>query len=277
MAADHGGGARSPARWSSGTSATAPARCGWTSRGANADLAVGCGYKYLNGGPGAPAYLLVAERLQGELTQPLSGWMGHAAPFDFVDDYRPAAGIERFLSRHAADPLDAGAGVRRRPLRGRRPGGSSRPRRSASPTSSSPRVEDRCAGHGLTLVTPRDAGLRGSQASFAHPHAYEIMQALIERGVIGDFRAPDILRCGFTPLYLGYEDVWRAVETLAKGARDGRLARPTLRRPRQGDLRLPDVAGSGAVPFAKSGPLPGGLTRGGGRWREGRWRRDRRR
>jgi kynureninase len=76
-------------------------------------------------------------------------------------------------------------------------------------------VEDRCAGHGLVLATPRDPARRGSQVSFAHPNAYEIMQALIERGVIGDFRAPDILRCGFTPLYVGYEDVWRAAETLA--------------------------------------------------------------
>ena len=93
------------------------------------------------------------------------------------------------------------------------------------------------------------------------------MQALIERGVIGDFRAPDILRCGFTPLYLGYEDVWRAVEILGDVLARRRLARPALRRPHPGDLRQPE----------DWGPLPSGLTRGGGRWREGRWRRDRRR
>jgi kynureninase len=180
---------------------------------ANADLAVGCGYKYLNGGPGAPAYLFVAERLQAALTQPLSGWMGHAAPFDFVDDYRPAEGIERFLcgtppilSMLALEcGVDVFAGVDLGLV-------EAKAQRLADLFIAG--VEDRCAGHGLTLVTPRDPNQRGSQASFAHPHAYEIMQALIERGVIGDFRAPDILRCGFTPLYLGYEDVWRAVETL---------------------------------------------------------------
>jgi kynureninase len=182
---------------------------------ANADLAVGCGYKYLNGGPGAPAWLFVAERLQADLTSPLSGWMGHAAPFDFVDDYRPAEGIERFL---AGTPpilsmlalecgLDLFAGVDLSEV-------ETKAQRLADLLIA--RVEDRCAGHGLVLATARDPAARGSQVSFAHPHAYEIMQALIARGVIGDFRAPDILRCGFTPLYLGYEDVWRAAEVLAE-------------------------------------------------------------
>ncbi len=181
---------------------------------AGADLAVGCGYKYLNGGPGAPAWLFVAERLQAELTSPLSGWMGHAAPFDFVDDYRPAEGIERFLS--GTPPIlsmlalecgvDLFAGVDLGEV-------EAKAQRLADLFID--RVEDRCGRYGLALVTPRDPAARGSHASFAHPHAYEIMQALIDRGVIGDFRAPDILRCGFTPLYLGYEDVWRAVEVLA--------------------------------------------------------------
>jgi len=181
---------------------------------ADADLAVGCGYKYLNGGPGAPAWLYVAERLQGELASPLSGWMGHAAPFDFVDDYRPAEGIERFLcgtppilSMLALEcGVDLFAGVDLDAV-------EAKAQRLAELFIA--RVEDRCAGHGLTLATPRDPAKRGSQVSFAHPNAYEIMQALIARSVIGDFRAPDILRCGFTPLYLGYEDVWRAAETLA--------------------------------------------------------------
>ena len=181
---------------------------------AGADLAVGCGYKYLNGGPGAPAWLYVAERLQAELASPLSGWMGHAAPFDFVDAYRPADGIERFLcgtppilSMLALEcGVDLFAGVDLATV-------EAKAQRLADLFIG--RVEERCAGHGLTLATPRDAAQRGSQASFAHPNAYEIMQALIERGVIGDFRAPDILRCGFTPLYLGYEDIWRAVEVLA--------------------------------------------------------------
>ena len=181
---------------------------------AGADLAVGCGYKYLNGGPGAPAWLYVAERLQGELTQPLSGWMGHAAPFDFVDDYRPARGIERFLT--GTPPIlsmlalecgvDLFAGVDLAAV-------EAKAQRLADLFIA--RVEARCAGHGLTLATSRNPAQRGSQVSFAHPQAYEIMQALIARGVIGDFRAPDILRCGFTPLYLGYEDVWRAAEVLA--------------------------------------------------------------
>ncbi|HEY1751821.1 MAG TPA: kynureninase [Caulobacteraceae bacterium] len=180
---------------------------------AGADLAVGCGYKYLNGGPGAPAWLYVAERLQGELASPLTGWMGHAAGFAFDDEWRPAAGIERFLC--GTPPIlsllalecgvDLFAGVDLREV-------EAKAQRLADLFIA--QVEHACAGHGLALVTPRDPALRGSHASFAHPHAYEIMQALIERGVIGDFRAPDVLRCGFTPLYLGFADVWRAVETL---------------------------------------------------------------
>jgi kynureninase len=182
---------------------------------AGADLAVGCGYKYLNGGPGAPAWLYVAARLQADLVSPLTGWMGHAAPFDFDGDYRPADGVERFLA--GTPPIlsmlalecgvDLFAGVDLAAV-------EAKAQRLADLFIA--RVEDRCAGHGLMLVTPRDPAARGSQVSFAQPHAYEIMQALIARGVIGDFRAPDILRCGFTPLYLGYEDVWRAVDVLAE-------------------------------------------------------------
>lgn len=194
---------------------------------AGADLAVGCGYKHLNGGPGAPAWLYVADRLQGELIQPLSGWMSHAAPFDFVDDYRPAEGIERFLcgtppilSMLALEcGVDVFAGVDLGEV-------EAKAQRLADLFIA--RVEDRCAGHGLTLATPRDSTKRGSQVSFAHPRAYEIMQALIERGVIGDFRAPDILRCGFTPLYLGYEDVWRAAEALAEVLETGAWRDPRL-------------------------------------------------
>jgi len=181
--------------------------------GAGADLAVGCGYKYLNGGPGAPAYLFVAERLQAQLTSPLTGWMGHADPFGFGDDYRPAAGVDRFLC--GTPPmlsllaLECGVDLF---AEAQMADVAEKGRRLASLFIEL--VEDRCAGHGLELITPRDPAVRGSQAAFAHPHAWPIMQALIERGVIGDFRAPNVLRCGFTPLYLGYEDVWRAVETL---------------------------------------------------------------
>ena len=183
--------------------------------GAGADLAVGCGYKYLNGGPGAPAFLFVAERHHGALRSPLTGWMGHAAGFDFIDDYRPADGIARFLcgtpsvlamlAMEVGVDLVAEAGM---------PALAAKSRKLCSAFIGA--VESRCAGLGLTLVTDRDPAVRGSQVSFAHPDAYPIMQALIERGVIGDFRAPDILRFGFTPLYVGFEDVGRAAETLAE-------------------------------------------------------------
>jgi kynureninase len=180
---------------------------------AGADLAIGCGYKYLNGGPGAPAWLYVAERLQAQLVSPLAGWMGHAAPFAFDDAYRPADGIARFLC--GTPPMlsllalecgvDMFDGVELRVL-------AEKGQRLASLFIEL--VENRCAGHGLALLTPRDPAARGSHVSFAHPDAWPIMQAMIEHGVIGDFRAPDVLRCGFTPLYLGFEDVWRAVEIL---------------------------------------------------------------
>ena len=177
-----------------------------------ADLAVGCGYKYLNGGPGAPAFLYVARELQGELRSPLTGWMGHAAPFEFGDDYAPGAGMQRFLCGTppilAMAALDAGLDTfervamrdlvaKSRALSGLLIAG----------------IDARCRG--VTLVTPRDAAVRGSHVSIAHPHAWEVCQALIARGVVGDFRAPDVLRLGLTPLYTSFEDVWRAVEMLA--------------------------------------------------------------
>jgi len=180
---------------------------------AGVDLAVGCGYKYLNGGPGAPAFLYVAERHQATLQSPLTGWMGHAAPFAFGDDYRPAEGVDRFLcgtpSILAMLALEVGV----EQFDGAdMPSVSAKAQRLCSLFIDL--VETRCVNLGLTLVTPRDSSGRGSHVAFAHEDAYAIMQALIERGVIGDFRAPDILRCGFTPLYVGFEDVWRAVETL---------------------------------------------------------------
>jgi kynureninase len=193
--------------------------------GAGADLAVGCGYKYLNGGPGAPAWLYVARRLQGELSSPLTGWMGHDAPFDFDDDYRPAPGLGRFLAGTppilGMTALEAGvdlfADIAMADV-------EAKGQRLANLFVA--QVEDRCAGHGLALATPREPARRGSHVSFAHPHAWPIMQALIARGVIGDFRAPDILRFGFTPLYLGYEDVWRAVEALREVLASGAWRAP---------------------------------------------------
>jgi len=179
-------------------------------KGCNADLAVGCGYKFLNGGPGAPAFLFVAARHQGEMVSPLSGWMGHAAPFDFADDYRPAPGIERFLcgtpSVLGLTALEAGVDIAHEVD-------------SAALAAKAKRliglfiteVEALCPA--LTLASPRH-GPRGSHVAFAHPEGYRIMQALIARGLIGDFREPDILRFGITPLYLGYQDVWRAARVI---------------------------------------------------------------
>lgn len=182
--------------------------------GAGADLAVGCGYKYLNGGPGAPAFLFVAERWQDQLASPLSGWMGHAAPFAFEDAYAPAPGIDRFLCGTppilSLAALEVGVDIA---LSADRAALTAKSRRLTSLFIDL--VEDRCARMGLTLATPRDPDQRGSHVAFTHPQAYPVMQALIARGVIGDFRAPDILRFGFTPLYLSHQDVWNAVEILS--------------------------------------------------------------
>ncbi len=180
---------------------------------AGADLAVGCGYKYLNGGPGAPAFLYVAERHQGRLRSPLSGWMGHASPFAFGDDYRPAEGLARFLcgtppvlslaALEIGIDLMLGADLTEVFAKSQ-----------ALCSLFIDLVEAGCGAFGLRLVTPRDPAVRGAHVSFSHPFGYAIMQALIARGVIGDFRAPDILRFGFPALYVGYEDVWNAADIL---------------------------------------------------------------
>ena len=177
------------------------------------DLAVGCGYKYLNGGPGAPAFLFVAEHLQDQLRSPLPGWMGHAEPFAFDGDYRPAPGIARFLtgtpSILALAALEAGIatfeGIAMAKIEAKS---------AALIDLFVAEVESRCPE--LRLAGPRGAGLRGSQAGFIHRDGYPIMQALIARGVIGDFRAPDLLRFGFSPLYNRFEDAWRAAAALAE-------------------------------------------------------------
>ena len=182
--------------------------------GTGCDLAVGCGYKYLNGGPGAPAFLYVAERLQEELRNPLQGWMGHAAPFAFVDDYQPARGILKFLtgtpSILSLAALEAGLdtfeGIAMRDLQ------------SKSGKLSQlfiDEVEARC-GDEVRLASPRDPAQRGSHVVFAHPEGYAVMQALIARGVIGDFRALDLMRFGFAPLYNRFADMVRAAEILAE-------------------------------------------------------------
>lgn len=186
----------------------------------NADFAVGCTYKYINGGPGAPAFIYVAERHLGTATQPLSGWWGHARPFAFEQSYDGDAGIRRFqcgtqgiLSMRALKgALDVWDDVDMAALR----------KKSIALTDMFIQlVEAKCAGYGLALESPREGTKRGSQVSFAHENAYAIMQALIERGVIGDFRAPATLRFGFTPLYIGFKDVWKAVEVLEDILRTG--------------------------------------------------------
>jgi kynureninase len=182
--------------------------------GAGCDLAVGCGYKYLNGGPGAPAFLYVAKRLQEELHSPLQGWMGHAEPFAFVDDYRPAGGILKFLtgtpSILALAALEAGLATFDR-IAMRDVAAKSR---SLSQTFVAA-VEARC-GDEVRLASPRDPLQRGSHVVFAHPEGYAVMQALIARGVIGDFRAPDLMRFGFAPLYNSHTEIVRAAEILAE-------------------------------------------------------------
>ena len=186
--------------------------------GSGADFAIGCGYKYLNGGPGAPAFVWVAPRHAERFWQPLAGWMGHAAPFEFTPGYRPAPGIRRYLCGTPAvlslAALECGADT---VLAAEAQGGMAALRRKslALTRAFAALVEARCAGHGLSLVSPSDDAQRGSQVCFAHPtHGYAMVQALIERGVVGDFRAPDILRFGFTPLYTRFVDVWDAVEHL---------------------------------------------------------------
>jgi len=186
--------------------------------GSGVDFAIGCGYKYLNGGPGAPAFVWVAPRHAERFWQPLAGWMGHAAPFDFTPGYQPAPGIRRYLCGTPAvlslAALECGVDT---VLAAEAHGGMAalRAKSLAMTRAFTALVETRCAGFGLSLASPRDDAQRGSQVCFAHPtHGYAMVQALIARGVVGDFRAPDILRFGFTPLYLRYVDVWDAVEHL---------------------------------------------------------------
>ncbi|WP_337867503.1 kynureninase [Meiothermus sp.] len=177
------------------------------------DFAVGCGYKYLNGGPGAPAFVFVARRHQSVTTPFLSGWMGHKAPFAFVPEYLPAEDIRRLtvgtpsvLSMSALEAaLEVFEGVDMEQVR----------QKSLQLTDLFIELmEPLAARYGLERVTPTDHARRGSQVSYRHPEGYAVMQALINQGVIGDFRAPDIMRFGFTPLYLRFTDVWEAVERL---------------------------------------------------------------
>ena len=179
-----------------------------------ADFAVGCSYKYLNAGPVSSAYIYVHRRLHHLIQNPLPGWHGHAEPFALDPTYRPTMGIGRMqtgaqpiIAVAAVDAaLDAFEGVSMPDLRAT----------SLSLTDLFiDLVERRCEGHPLTLITPRNHGERGSQVSIRHPEGGAVMQALIARGVIGDYREPEVLRFGLTPLFLRYADVWDAVDTLA--------------------------------------------------------------
>lgn len=203
-------------------------------RAADADFAIGCGYKYLNGGPGAPAFVWAHPRHRERFEQPLAGWWSHVAPFEFTPEYRPAAGIARYLcgtqpvlSMTALEcGLDAFAAAQ--PL-----GGIEALRRKSLALTDlfMALVEERCAQHGLAVVTPRDHARRGSQVCLARDEgAYAVVQALIARDVIGDFRAPDVLRFGFTPLYTTFEDAWNAVDHLKQVLDSGEWRRPEFNR-----------------------------------------------
>ncbi len=184
-------------------------------RAAGADFAIGCGYKYLNGGPGAPAFVYAHPRHHGALDQPLAGWFAHADPFAFDARFEAAADMRAFLSgtpsvlgmRALEAALQLWADVDMIAVRDKS---------VALCELFLAAVESLCADHGLALASPRDAAARGSQVSFRHPRAYAIMHALIDHGVVGDMRAPDILRFGFAPLYTRYVDAIDAAETLAR-------------------------------------------------------------
>jgi kynureninase len=188
--------------------------------GCNVDFAVGCTYKYLNGGPGAPAFIFAARRHHEAMNPGLVGWWGHDKPFEFSDEYTPAPGMRRMLSgtghilgmaalEAALDifnGLDMNV-VREKSLR--------------MSELFLDLVEQRCSGFGLRPITRRDDRSRGSHVAIAHADGFAIMQALIRRGVIGDFRAPDAMRFGLTPLYLSYRNVWDAVNTLEQVLQSG--------------------------------------------------------
>ena len=205
-----------------------------------ADFAIGCGYKYLNGGPGAPAFVWAHPQHADRFWQPLAGWMGHASPFEFTPGYRPAAGIGRYLCGTPAvlamAALDCGVDtvLAAEPLGGM---AALRAKSLALTTVFASLVDSRCSGLGLSVVSPQDDAQRGSQVCLARADgAYAIVQALIARGVVGDFRAgdgaatPDILRFGFTPLYTRFVDAWDAVEHLRQVLSTGEWQQPRFTR-----------------------------------------------
>jgi len=192
---------------------------------AEVDLAVGCTYKYLNGGPGSPAFAYVADRHLSAIRQPIPGWVGHTDPFSMSEEHAPAPGVRRLLSgtpsvlalRALEHALRAFDGIDLVELR----------RTSERLTEHAVRHADAL---GLEVVTPRDPEERGSQVSLRHAHAWEVMQALIAEDVIGDVRPPDLLRFGFAPLYTRFTDVWDAVERLAAIMASGRWREPRFQQ-----------------------------------------------
>jgi len=179
---------------------------------AKADFAVGCGYKFLNGGPGAPAFLFAAKR-HHHADPVLSGWFGHAAPFDFDGDFKPAQGIDRF---QCGTPPVLGLAALEEGVNIMLEADMERVRAKSSQLTELfvELMEERCGEFGFEFICPRDPKQRGSQVAFAHPNAYEMMQALKARDVIGDFRAPNIMRFGVTPLYISFADIAEAVDRL---------------------------------------------------------------
>ncbi|HZJ08033.1 MAG TPA: kynureninase [Nocardioidaceae bacterium] len=189
------------------------------------DFAVGCSYKYLNGGPGSPAYVYVAPQHQRGLDQPITGWMGHARPFDMEREYVPVDGVGRMASGTppvlALTALDAALDVF---------GGIDHPTlRAASLSLTDYFIDlvDARLGDQLAVITPREHARRGSQVSLRHEHAYGVVQALIERGVVGDFRSPDVARFGFAPCYVSHVDVYDAVDHLVSVMAREEFARPS--------------------------------------------------
>ena len=196
--------------------------------GCNVDFAVACTYKYLNGGPGSPALLFAAERHHGKYLQPLTGWFGHAEPFDFDRDYRPANDIRQMLS--GTQPVvslslaEIGIDIMlRADLQAIR-------EKSMRMTDLFVElVEQRCGDHNIALVSPRQAERRGSQVSLYHEEGYPIVRAMHDRGVIGDYREPGVMRFGFAPLYIRYVDVWDAVDKLQDILETGAWKKPEYR------------------------------------------------
>lgn len=199
-------------------------------RGCGVDLAVGCGYKFLNGGPGAPAYLFVSRHLQDQVETPITGWMGHARTFDFLPDYEPGPGVARFLAGTppvlGLTALEVAVDMW---LEADLAAVHAKARRLTALFIDL--VDSMPARFGLSVSSPREDSLRGAQVSLRHDHGYTLKQALVARGVIGDFRPPDTVRFGFAPLYTRYVDVWDAAAAVAELLETGDWDRPEFRVP----------------------------------------------